>query len=604
MELAIPLLALGGFYVISNQSNEKNKNKNNNNNNNYETFVNMKQNQHLPNTNIPPENYPIINKKELIDNVNEYPNPNTATDKYFNQNLYEDKEINGKYIDNNIQDVYSLKGDYLDTNTFKHNNMVPFNGGKIRGQNVNLTNETLLDNYVGNGSQTIKKVEQAPLFKPEDNIQYAYGAPNNSDFYQSRVNPSLRNNMVKPFESEHVGPGLNQGYSKDGSGGFNSGMESRDHWLPKNVDELRVATNPKEEYSLENHQGPAQSHITNVGIIGKVEKYHPDTYYINSQDRWLTTTGAEKAGRLLATEIVKTSNRNETTKEITGTPNATLKTASYTPTNYEGSKKIQLEGYDITNPTAVGQGPITDGDTFFKSHTNYANNRSVNNTDDTFRGGVSGAIGAVIAPIMDLFKPSKKEEHLSNIRVYGNKGVGVPESYVYTDGDVPGVTIKETTLSSTHGNIGNQIAGAYETTNHQPVQNQRDTTNSSATNGAGGAGTKYGSRAYDAVYRQTNNDIKEQTIVGRTNHGNAKHFNPNINVSYSKADEDRENNRMWVPSVGIQSGPSAEIYGVTNNNQYDNKYTNDNNNVNNRINSDLLNAFKQNPYTHSLNSAV
>jgi hypothetical protein len=80
----------------------------------------------------------------------------------------------------------------------------------------------------GSGSQLFRKVEQAPLFKPEENINWKHGAPNQSDFFQSRVNLGQKNNNVKPFESEYVGPGLNQGYGTKGSGGFNSGMEARD----------------------------------------------------------------------------------------------------------------------------------------------------------------------------------------------------------------------------------------------------------------------------------------------------------------------------------------------------------------------------------------
>ena len=39
--------------------------------------------------------------------------------------------------------------------------------------------------------------------------------------------------------------------------GFNSGMESRDSWKPKTVDDLRAANNPKAVYRLDNHMGPA-----------------------------------------------------------------------------------------------------------------------------------------------------------------------------------------------------------------------------------------------------------------------------------------------------------------------------------------------------------
>jgi hypothetical protein len=202
------------------------------------------------------------------------------------------------FITNNIQQVYSLTGDYMESKEFKHNNMVPFNGGKPKGQIYNNNNaETILDNYVGNGSQVIKKIEQAPLFKPQENVQWTYGMPDMSDFYQSRQNPVNRNNMVKPFESIRVGPGLDKGYSADGSHGFNSGMEARDKWLPKTVDELRVDTNPKLEYELLGHEGPADSFIKTAPttqLLGRVEKQRPDTFFINTQDRWLTTTGSSK----------------------------------------------------------------------------------------------------------------------------------------------------------------------------------------------------------------------------------------------------------------------------------------------------------------------
>ena len=46
-----------------------------------------------------------------------------------------------------------------------------------------------------------------------------------------------------------------------------------------------------------NHEGPANSFIKTAPttqLLGRVEKQRPDTFFINTQDRWLTTTGAEK----------------------------------------------------------------------------------------------------------------------------------------------------------------------------------------------------------------------------------------------------------------------------------------------------------------------
>jgi hypothetical protein len=602
MELAIPLVALGGMYVISNQNTNNSKKDNSKpkeNFNNMGIRTNLQTaSNYLPNTNVPPQNYPIMNNKELVDTVQEYPNPNAATDKYFNQNVYQQKQRAGDPVNSSIPQIYSLTGDYMNSKEFIHNNMQPFNGGKPKGQIYNNNNaETILDNYVGNGSQTIKKIEQAPLFKPQDNVQWTYGMPDMSDFYQSRQNPVNRNNMVKPFESIRVGPGLDKGYSAEGSLGFNAGMEARDKWLPKTVDELRVSTNPKQEYTLDNLQGPAASAIKNVGIEGKVEKYRPDTFFINSQDRWLTTTGAEKANRFVSEEIQKTSNRNETTKFQHGTPNSTLKTASYVPKKHEESKRQQLEGFEVGPSKTKGTGSHQDLDQTLNSHINYTNNRAINQQQQTFGSGFTSAIGAAIAPIMDILRPSRKEEYSCNMRVYGNIGGEVPGNYVLTNGDVPDVTVKETTLYQPNSYIGNQSHNAaYAVTEQQAIANQRDTVNHDQFMGMS---SKHGSRQYDAVYRQTNNDIKEKVVVSRTNQGNAKHFNSQINVTMSKLDADRENNRLWAPQATIRNGPSVQTYGKASMPQYYNECQGCE-----RIAPDLLNAFKENPFTHSLSSAV
>lgn len=128
-----------------------------------------------------------------------------------------------------------------------------------------------------------------------------------SDFLQSRVNPSMRMANVKPWEEQRVAPGLNKGFTNEGSNGFNSGMEARDSWLPKTVNELRVDTNPKITYGLSGHEGPADSLIKNAGTVqtqGRVEKNRPDTYYNVGQKRWFTTTGLEKAQTARGVEVL------------------------------------------------------------------------------------------------------------------------------------------------------------------------------------------------------------------------------------------------------------------------------------------------------------
>ena len=80
MEIAIPILALGGLYVISNsqsQSSDETKKKSIKKMT-QETFTNMgSSSNYLPNLNTPPQNYPVTNTPQLINTVQEYPNPNT-----------------------------------------------------------------------------------------------------------------------------------------------------------------------------------------------------------------------------------------------------------------------------------------------------------------------------------------------------------------------------------------------------------------------------------------------------------------------------------------------------------------------------------------------
>ena len=601
MEIAIPLIALGGMYVVSNQ-----KTKSCNDNKNIkklskENFTNMGvQKNYLPNTNIPPQNYPVPNIDQLVNTVQEYHNPNVATDKYFNQNLYEKKVRNNDTVENNMQQIYSLTGNYLDSNQFKHNNMVPFNGGKVKGNTYHTnTAETVLDNMIGSGSQVIKKIEQAPLFKPQENMSWAYGAPNQTDFFQSRQMPSSVINNVKPFDSVMVGPGLDKGYGVNGTGGYNSGMEARDKWLPYTVDQLRVSTNPKLEYELTNHEGPAQSVIKNVGIQGRVEKQRPDTFFINTQDRWLTTTGATKGETLRPIQETGIIRRNDVLTDYTGPAAASDIKAGYAPTNFENAKRHNLPAHDVNHSTAVGKGPSTDGDNFLKSFTNYENQRSTVNQPDTLRSGFSRAIGAVIAPIMDILRPSRKEETVQNARIYGEVGPAVSNSYVVNMNDTTSTTIKETTLYSPNFNINNQSDKIYVNNYTSPDLTQRDTTNCQYIGTAGGTATQYGDMNYDAAYRQHNNDIKSATIGNRPNQGGTQLFNQEMNVHINRQDVNRYDGRMGAPASTITSPPSVTNYGSIRAPQYYNECI-----ACDRIQPEILDAFRSNPYTFPLTSSV
>ena len=248
----------------------------------------------------------------------------------------------------------------------------------------------------------------------------------------------------------------------------------------------------------------------------------------------------------------------------------------------------------------MNRGGHMDKENALKSHTNYTNNRATLKQPDTLRSGFGRAIGAVIAPIMDAFNPTRREEYSSNYRVYGDAGSSVPDSYVLNPRDVTPTTIKETTLYTPNFYVGRQIeGGGYQTNEQTPITNQRDTTSCSYIGDAGGYATNWGEMSRESAYAQYNNESKEKSVVNRTNHGNTNIYNQQMNVNVARIDTDRDNTRMWVPTNMPQMPMSKEIYGEMRAPQYYNQSIGCE-----RISPDILNAFKENPYTHSLTSAV
>ena len=111
-----------------------------------------------------------------------------------------------------------------------------------------------------------------------------------------------------------------------------------------------------------------------------------------------------------------------------------------------------------------------------------------------------------------MFRATKRQETINNIRIYGDASGSERTPMVDLNDTLP-TTTKETTMFSPNTYIQNQAGDAYLVTQHQPVYNQRDTTNQSAMNGVGGAGTKHGAKHYGAAYNQVNNESKEKSVV-------------------------------------------------------------------------------------------
>jgi hypothetical protein len=587
MELAIPLVALGGLYIISNQPNKK------------ENFETRKKNA-LPNTDVEnrnyPEEYPVQNAQDdltsKLSTVNKY-DGSAYTDKYFDPNFQEN--IINKGIDQNTAKYYSISGQKVDSAYFKHNNMQPYFGSHLRGSHLDANSgESLLDNYIGSGSQTISKQERAPLFAPREGYQYPYGMPNTSDFMQSRVNPSLKMSNVKPFKEELVAPGINSGYGATGVGGYNSGLIARDFYMPRNVDEMRADNHPKAgELMLYGHEGPADSFVKERAHLGIVEKNRVETSFPLGHERLFTTVGAQTAPTARAIPVVHHVNRPETTTEYIGA--AGMQTpAQQMDGEYMPSKHIDLAAPQVQPAYRVGAGGATESDYGIKSQKVYRNNRS-SNQNGGYLGAAGGVITAAVAPLLDVLRPSRKENTVGTLRPYQNPGSTVPNSYIFNPTDRPAATIRETTeISSGHLFVNRmQAGGGYESNPQQPIVNNRQTQNVEYTGVASAGERGREPRTYDAEYNQRNNDLKSSTLAGYTPGGKNGVFNPHVNMQAVPKDNDLTNRRSLNPTLPAQF-VSVDNYGAQNTGSqlYENIQMD-------RTNPDILSQLKGNPFVVS-----
>ena len=600
-EIAIPLLAIGGYFIASRESTPKPNTREGMSNS---TISNM-------NTRTP--NYPSSGTAGAVKlpderpgmDVKQYKQPsNQYTDKYYNPKHadYVQPSTGGGQIPMNIE---TMSGDTVSKTAFEHNNMVPFFGGKSRGSQNDRSSRSILDNLQGAGSLHKQKSEKAPLFAPDKNAGWQHGAPNNSDFYASRVNASMRMANTKPWEEERVGPALGQGAGNEGMGGFNSGMIGREMTADRGVDDLRTASNPKQSYELGGYEGPAQSKIVEMGKMGLIEKRAPDTYYENTSNRWLTTTGASLNQTAHSEQMMGDVNRTSTTRDYfgnggdVGSGDGGYKNQG----EYKESTKINLGANPISNAAAAGRNPGHATDYGSKSYQNIPNNRSYN-PETTWSGSIGGVVGAMIAPIIDVIRPTRKDMVIENNRITGNVQIAGAKggSDVFDRQSSAPTTNREmieSSLDSGHWNYQGQSSknDGYTITDVRADNTNRQTT-SHERYGVGAAGG-IGETSYSSAYKQRNNANK--TYAGRTNQGGTQMFNTNVNMKIDKRDADRNNIRSVAPTRQAMSIPTMNLQGdVRAPQQLDSGYSGESS----RMDPSLLDAFKSNPYTHGLNKAV
>jgi hypothetical protein len=339
----------------------------------------------------------------------------------------------------------NLAGIEIPADDFVHSNMQPFFGGSVK-QNMNpMANRGTLERFTGEIESDIyiKKKECKPLFDLENNIGNVYGNPVQTELIKDRYNESRIRNNERPFEPVHVGPGINDGYSSQPTGGYQQ-FDAQEMIMPRTVDQLRTGSNPKETYEgrVLTGMGTAQR-----GKIGAVAKNKAVSFFENSPDRYFTTTGAQIKDTERPEYDAKSTNRQSTTKEYKGDLYAAgFSKAPPVDGAVKQTTRQQFEDFGFRNVDAdeYGKGEQYD---FGKGNILCKENERDLTVEKTYEGNLVSLVKSIIAPLEDIFKNSRKEYTIQNQRPYGQLQATFPPKITVKDpNDVTRTTIKETNI--------------------------------------------------------------------------------------------------------------------------------------------------------------
>ena len=355
--------------------------------------------------------------------------------------------VDGQYV------VSPLSGQRIAATDYKHNNMQPFFGGRMKQNTIANQNTATLDMYSGSGSTQIKKREVENMFET-NRAPYGnpFGMEDNTDFFQSRIQDPIARNGERQFEPVHIGPAIGEKYGLMGEGGFQQ-LEINEIMRPKDTDQLRVATNPKQTFKTPVVPG---SHFvaTNANDPGEVRKYKPDRFYIDETgERFFVTNGELIKETTRPIQVLPFTSRPETSVSYVGPGESQDFGESYVTGSYRTPMAQQYGGAGYRNADmttyytkAVGNDMADYGKSSIEIRPNERNETS----ERVMATNLAPAdTGQVTQPFEDIARPTRRAETVGNIR-----GTGTPVRYeggapmvtVWDPMDVARTTVKETTI--------------------------------------------------------------------------------------------------------------------------------------------------------------
>ena len=431
-------------------------------------------------------------------------------------------QSNPKYVSKDVHS--SLSGQNIPASDFKHNNMVPFFGGRVKQNMRANANNSVLDSFTGAGYTQIAKKEVETMFDYQRPFGNPFGMESSTDFIESRINTPVSRAGERPFEPTHVGPGVGDGFSMLGKGGFQQ-LEVNEIMRPRTTDQLRVANNPKVSYDTP--VVPGQHFIGSaMDNPGEVRKYRPDKFYVdetNSRSGAAAPVGIVKeASRPI--QILPHTTRTDTTTEAFGPAAGQDTHQGYVAGSYRtpltqqyggaGFRNADSSAYYTNNPDA----PEADyGRSGFE---NKPNERTATSERTMALNVVPADSGQVSTHYLDDARPTRRAEMEDGVSDFGPAGPagGAPSVTIWDPNDVARTTVKETTVNWNYRGVASSASAPNRLKVYDPKDIAKPTQKAQLSNrqyyGAG-ANSSWGYMNEDFAYNMRTNPNKEKIARGR-----------------------------------------------------------------------------------------
>jgi hypothetical protein len=448
---------------------------------------------------------------------------------------------------------------------FKHNNMQPFFGGRVKQNMTSTVNTSKLDMFTGAGTTQIQKQEIAPMFNYNQPFGQPFGNEANAEFVRSRIVDPGRRNNEKPFEPTRVGPSLGEKGGITGNGGFQQieVNEIMKRAMPT-TDKLRVATNPKLSYN--NQVVPGVHFVTAPALdSGEVRKYRPDTFFLNETgERNGVATGEVTKGASRPTQVLKYTTRTDTTEELLGTPASQEAFKSYVAGDYRTPMGQQFggAGYRNNDASSYGAGPRDDyGASAIEIRPNERNG-----TQDRVMGlNLAPAdTGLVAVHYEDDARPTRRGETVGNIRQTGTPvgyAGGAPSITTWDPSDVARTTIKETTVDFDYRGISGPGAGPERLKVYDPNDIAKPTQKSQLSADSRIAGPAISVNkdftSHESAYNMRKNESKTSVAKLR------KPMAGNGNIAVFKGEIHQKSNRLTADDLNDRALAVNRVSGIT-----------------------------------------